>query len=93
MHSGAVWLKSAKRKRNWLRKAQYLLNPGDILELFYEKRILYTSVEDPVLLKKTPQYSIWYKPPLLLTLGTDYGDHLSLLRFAEKFSNLHKHIY
>ena len=93
MNSGAVWLKRIKRKQTRLRKAQYLLKPGDYLELFYDRRILNDSVAEPILLKKDPEYSIWYKPPFLLTQGTEYGDHLSLLRYAEKQLQLHNHIF
>lgn len=29
-------------------------------------------------------YSVWFKPPWMLSQGTRYGDHCSLLRIAEK---------
>ena len=40
--------------------------------------------EPPVLLATTPDFSVWYKPPLILSQGSNFGDHLSLLRIAEK---------
>ena len=88
MNCGAVCLTRSSRKRHRLRRAKQALKTGDVLELYYDKTILDTIPVQPLLLDAAIDYSIWYKPPLLLSQGSDYGDHLSLLRIAEKSLNL-----
>jgi tRNA pseudouridine32 synthase/23S rRNA pseudouridine746 synthase len=83
MIKGAVWIRKGTRKRERLRKATAQLSPGDYIELYYDETIL--SIEPPraVCLYDEKRYSVWYKPPGLMTQGTMYGDHCSLIRQAE----------
>ncbi|HEU18347.1 MAG TPA: RNA pseudouridine synthase [Deltaproteobacteria bacterium] len=84
MIKGAVWRCRGTGKPERLRKATAQLSPGDRIELYYDETIL--SIEPPraVCLNDEKRYSVWYKPPGLMTQGTMYGDHCSLLRQAEK---------
>jgi 23S rRNA-/tRNA-specific pseudouridylate synthase len=84
MAKGAVWLTRPGKKERRLRKAKFKLNPGDQLQLFYDADILAQSPPEPVCIADHDDYSVWFKPPWLLSQGTRYGDHCSLLRLAEK---------
>ncbi len=83
MIKGAVGIRRGARKRERLRKATTQLSPGDHIEFYYDETIL--SIEPPraICLYDEKRYSAWYKPPGLMTQGTMYGDHCSLLRQAE----------
>ena len=83
MVKGAVWLTAKKGGRKRLRKATAQPEPGDVLELFYDTRLL--AVKPPLArcLHDAGQYSVWLKPAGLLAQGTDYGDHCSLVRQVE----------
>jgi tRNA pseudouridine32 synthase / 23S rRNA pseudouridine746 synthase len=92
MVKGAVWLKRHGYKEKRLRKATYNLLPGDQLELYYDPKVLSLVPPAPRLITEEKNYSVWYKPVNLLTQGTRYGDHCSLLRYVEIFYNLKKEV-
>ena len=83
MNKGAAWLKRKNRKRKRVRKAKALLKAGDYIEFCYDEKILAVKPPLPECLKDQKRYSLWFKPPGLLTQGTEHGDHCSLLRQAE----------
>lgn len=85
MNKGAVWLKSKKGGLLRLRRATCLLRSGDIIELYYDEKLL--SLKPPLVkcMSDLKHYSSWYKPSGLLSQGTKYGDHCSLMRQAELF--------
>lgn len=85
MNKGAVWITRKGQGRIRLRKATYLLQKGDILELHYDQKVLATKPPPASCLADYTHYSVWFKPANLLTQGTDYGDHASLLRQVETF--------
>ncbi len=85
MAKGAVWLERKGRGRDRLRRATASLRPGDSVELFYDPAILSMDPPRARCVEDFRHYSIWHKPAGLLTQGTDYGDHCSLLRQAESF--------
>ncbi len=84
MVKGAVWFKRPGKKERRLRKAKFKLLPGDFLQLFYDAAILAQTPPEPTCIAGYDDYSVWFKPPWLLSQGTRYGDHCSLLRLAEK---------
>jgi tRNA pseudouridine32 synthase / 23S rRNA pseudouridine746 synthase len=92
MSKGAVWLKRPGYKEKRIRKATFSLLPGDGLQLFYDPQILTLIPPVPRLIAEEKHYSVWYKPANLLTQGTRYGDHCSLIRCAEVFFKYHKEI-
>jgi len=67
-----------------LRKAKFKLLPGDFIQLFYDPTVLAQTPPEPKIIAGHKDYSVWFKPPWLLSQGTRYGDHCSLLRIAEK---------
>lgn len=93
MNKGAVWLKRKGTGRRRLRKATFLLKKGDTLELYYDPKVLSVNPPSASCLKDYGQYSIWLKPAGLLTQGTDFGDHGTLLRQAEMHFKLKRKVY
>jgi len=93
MNKGACWLARKGQSRIRLRKATFALKKGDTLELHYDPKVL--SVEPPSAscIEDFGHYSVWLKPAGLLTQGTDYGDHGSLLRQVETFFNPRREAY
>lgn len=83
MCKGAVWLTGKRGGRKRLRKATFQPVSGDILELYYDARLLSMKPPAAQCLHDAGQYSVWLKPAGLLAQGTDYGDHCSLLRQVE----------
>ena len=84
MVKGAVWLKRPGAKEQRIRRASFSLLPGDRIALYYDPDILALNPDQPECIALERQYSVWDKPAGLLSQGSRYGDHCSLLRFAEK---------
>jgi tRNA pseudouridine32 synthase/23S rRNA pseudouridine746 synthase len=82
MNKGAVWL-TAKGKTLRLRRASKIPEPGTSLELHYDTQVLARSPEPAQLLADQRRYSVWFKPHGQLSQGSQWGDHCSLLRWAE----------
>lgn len=83
MGKGAVWLKRQKSKQRRIRRVTAGIRPGDILSIYYDEALLSKLPPLPELLGDQGRYSVWIKPAGLMTQGTKYGDHCSLLRQAE----------
>lgn len=88
MAKGAVWLgsvtgRSGKQRR--IRRATTALKAGMRLEIHYDAAILARVAPQAVCLHDLHHYSVWYKPPGLLTQGNRYGDHCALLRQVEQW--------
>lgn len=81
---GGIWRKRQSQKELRIRKAKLILQPQDKVSVYYDDGILQLPVPAPQCLFTCKQYSIWNKPAGLLSQGTRYGDHCSLMRFAEK---------
>lgn len=82
MAKGAVWWQ-LKGKQVRLRKAKRLIKPGTPIQLFYDDQVLARQPQQPRLVENAGRYSVWYKPHGLLSQGSQWGDHCSLLRLAE----------
>lgn len=85
MNKGAVWHVDGKNHRRRLRRAMTDLSVGDRLEVFYDDELLAIRPPLPRLIADHLQYSVWDKPPGLLSQGTDWGDHASVLRLVELY--------
>lgn len=98
MLKGCVWLaKSAPAGRNGggarlrrVRRASTPVRAGDRLELYYDAGVLAREAPQAICLVERRQYSVWYKPPGLLTQGNRYGDHCALLRQVEQVQGGHE---
>lgn len=82
MNKGAVLLQQGKQHKR-LRRAQAMLQVGDILHVHYDDDVLSRSCPAAVLIADEQQYSVWFKPPGMLSQGNEWGDHLALLRHVE----------
>lgn len=84
MAKGAVWLHRKREKEQRIRKASFRLQAGDQVALHYDSEVLAIVPPLPKCIALERHYSVWDKPAGLLSQGSRYGDHCSLLRFAEK---------
>lgn len=81
---GAVWLQKGKQQQR-LRRVKKVLNKGEQIHLYFDPQILAQPVIEASLIADLKRYSVWLKPSGMLAQGTMWGDHCSLLRFAEQF--------
>lgn len=92
MNKGAVsWQRGKQHKR--LRRAQSPVAPGEQLHVNYDSDLLQRSCAAPVLLADEGSFSVWFKPAGMLSQGNEWGDHLSLLRYAELFNNSKRAVF
>jgi len=85
MNKGAVWLKRNKGKQYRIRRAKTTLKAGDNLSFNYDEKLLAIIPPPAKCISDQKRYSVWFKPAGLMTQGTAYGDHCSLLRGVELF--------
>jgi len=89
MQKGAVWIKTGNGKNGKhekrLRRITQTMQAGATLAIYYDDDLLSRKTEAPILLSDENNYSVWIKPAGLLSQGTKYGDHCSLLFFAEQY--------
>ncbi|MGC9325836.1 MAG: RluA family pseudouridine synthase [Desulfomonilia bacterium] len=93
MIKGAAWQKRIRGIRGRVRRATAQVKPGDRMELYYDERLLSAEPVEVMLLADRKEYSLWYKPAGLLTQGTQYGDHCSLLRQVEIAFRHARHVF
>jgi tRNA pseudouridine32 synthase/23S rRNA pseudouridine746 synthase len=93
MGKGAVWLKKKKGKHQRSRRATTGLRPGDIISIYYDEALLGKHPTVPELISDQKRYSVWVKPAGLMTQGTKYGDHCSLLRQVEDHFKTKRKVY
>jgi tRNA pseudouridine32 synthase/23S rRNA pseudouridine746 synthase len=92
MNKGAVWW-TRKGKTLRLRRATQLLDKGVKLQLFYNPQLLALKPSAPELLSDQRRYSVWYKPHGLMSQGSQWGDHCSLLRWVEVNGQPRREVY
>jgi tRNA pseudouridine32 synthase/23S rRNA pseudouridine746 synthase len=85
MNKGAVWTGKGTSRTRRLRRAMALLKAGDHIEFYYDEKLLSQRPPEARCLSDQTHYSVWYKPSGLVSQGTLYGDHSSLMRQAELF--------
>jgi tRNA pseudouridine32 synthase/23S rRNA pseudouridine746 synthase len=83
MTRGAVWLQRPKSKMRRVRRVTTAVRPGDRWTVYYDPAILDLDPPQARCLKKNSYYSVWFKPPGLMTQGTRFGDHCALARQVE----------
>ena len=84
MRKGAVWVGRGGRAPNRSRRETSTVRPGDVLEIHYDAALLALRPQGATLVRDAVRWSAWSKPAGLLTQGTEFGDHASLLRQVEK---------
>ena len=93
MNKGAVRVKKKKGKQHRTRRATAALMPDDYLSIYYDDKLLALSPLRPKRISDQKRYSIWFKPAGLMTQGTKYGDHCSLLRQVELFFKSRRKVF
>ena len=82
MNKGAVWW-TLKGKTLRLRRATKVLFKGSKIQFFYDEQVLTRKPETATLVHDANRYSIWFKPAGMLSQGSQWGDHCSILRWVE----------
>jgi tRNA pseudouridine32 synthase/23S rRNA pseudouridine746 synthase len=85
MNKGAVWQKKARGRQRRIRRATTVLAAGDQIAFYYDEKLLALKPPSAECVSDQKRYSVWFKPAGMMTQGTAYGDHCSLLRAAELF--------
>ena len=83
MTQGAVWLTRGRNTQR-LRRAKRALRQGDELHLYYDDDILAEKPAEPALVADVGDYSVWHKPVGLRSQGSKWGDHCTVVRWAER---------
>ena len=83
MTQGAVWLTRGRNTRR-LRRAKRILRVGDEVHLYYDVKILAEVPAEPTLIADVGAYSVWHKPYGLRSQGSKWGDHCTVVRWAER---------
>ncbi len=83
MTQGAVWLTRGRNTRR-LRRLKRALHAGDEVHLYYDAEILAEIPIEPTLIADVGAYSVWCKPGGLRSQGSKWGDHCTVVRWAER---------
>ena len=85
LNNGAVWVrKLSSSKRLKTRRATAPLMVDSHVEFYFDPKLHSMAVPDSREVLPFKEWGLWYKPPGLLSQGTDFGDHCSILRQVEK---------
>lgn len=83
LNCGALRIKKIRGGFQRVRRATAAVPAGSTISFHYDEHLLAIKPPQPELLLDLQQYSIWFKPPMILSQGSEWGDHCSLLRLAE----------
>lgn len=83
MSQGAVWVTRGRNTRR-LRRVKRALHEGDEVHLYYDAGILAEIPPEPTLIADVEGYSVWGKPCGLRSQGSKWGDHCTVVRWAER---------
>ncbi len=83
MTQGAVWVTRGKSTQR-LRRAKRSLRVDDVVHLYYDENILDEVPAEPLLVADLVDYSVWNKPYGLRSQGSKWGDHCTVVRWAER---------
>ena len=83
MTQGAVWLTRGRNTQR-LRRTKRVLRVGDEVHLYYDAKILAETPNEPTLIADVGAYSVWQKPYGLRSQGSKWGDHCTVVRWAER---------
>jgi len=83
MAKGAVWL-TRGRKTQRLRRVKRQLKVGDQIHIYFNSDVLDEDPAEPLLIADVGEYSVWQKPYGLRSQGSKWGDHCTVVRWAER---------
>ncbi len=93
VNKGALQFKRKGQKSRRLRKVKFKLKPKDFIDFNYDSSLLPLIPNEPELILDTKRYSCWNKPAGLLSQGTKFSDHCSILRRVELFYKGLRQVY
>ena len=82
MKKGALWIEDDKGIRR-LRRADTIPQMGSVLHFYYSPNVLEEIPPTPHLIADIKEYSVWFKPPEMLSQGSKWGDHCTINRWIE----------
>ena len=83
---GAIWLSKdtqTKQQALRLRRLKKVPNAQESLDLYFHPKVQNIEVAAAHLIADYKDYSVWYKPKLMLSQGSKYGDFSALPRWVE----------
>lgn len=92
LSKGAGWRARRGRPAERVRTAKAAIVPGDRVELYYDSRVLAADPGLPAVIEERSSYAVWWKPAGMLTQGTKWGDHASLVRHVERLRGSPPHL-
>jgi tRNA pseudouridine32 synthase/23S rRNA pseudouridine746 synthase len=85
LNNGGVWLKKFKTgKLVRIRRATSEIYKDSLVEFYYDPQFLNINPPEAKLLFDQKEWGIWFKPAGLLSEGTSFADHCTILRQVEK---------
>lgn len=85
LNNGGVWVrKFADSKRARVRRATTEIFVDSLVELNFDPKFLNLEVPESKVVYDQKEWGLWYKPVGVLSQGTDYADHCTILRHVEK---------
>lgn len=80
---GALWHSRGKTTLR-CRRLKKTLHLGDKLHFYYDLAVLSQIPTPATLIADLVDYSIWYKPYGMLSQGSKWSDHCTIMRWAQK---------
>ncbi|MEE2731743.1 MAG: RNA pseudouridine synthase [Pseudomonadota bacterium] len=93
MTQGAVQVKKPQSKWQRQRRASAHLPAGTSVRLFYNPQLLAIKPAPLELISDQRRYSVWFKPPGVMSQGNEWGDHCSVLRLVELHFNNQRPVF
>jgi tRNA pseudouridine32 synthase/23S rRNA pseudouridine746 synthase len=85
LNNGGVWLKKFKNsKMVRVRRATLEIYKDSAIEFYFDPQFLTIVPLEAKLLLDHKEWGLWFKPEGLLSQGTDFADHCTILRQVEK---------
>jgi tRNA pseudouridine32 synthase/23S rRNA pseudouridine746 synthase len=82
MTNGAVWITRREQSQR-LRRAKRTLLVDDQVHLYYDPKVQAEIPPAPALIEDLGGYSVWRKPFGMRSQGSKWGDHCTIMRWAE----------
>lgn len=93
LNCGALRVKKRKGGLQRVRRATAPVPADSVISFHYDDVLLSIKPATAELLEDLKEYSIWFKPPGLLSQGTEWGDHCSLLRQVELHFGMKRQVF
>lgn len=93
--AGGCWIKRShvkSKKLQRLRKLKYILQPGDILEFYFDENALSYDGAPPIPLYEAKDWGLWFKPVNVLSGPSRYGEVCAIDFLVQQVSD-HDNIF